>query len=305
MYNKYLIWETELDIHTRIILFGAGKIAKSILNRLRGKVHIIGISDTNESKARKFSDENDVEFIPKEKLLHEYNQNYGRDLILITSVSYKDEIYNELTKIISCDYVKRFEFVPEISGEIIPEVYHEFVKKNKKELEELYEAFEDMKSKCVFENVIKGRMYYDFSYFKEEKTELTYFPKDIIKVNTNEIFIDGGAYIGDTYYEFIESCSGNYDGYYRFEVEKENFEKLKETVTENEKNVLVNKGLYSRKGFLAFEKGGSGTQRIADSTSGYACPVVTLDEILTDRCTMIKLDTEGCELDILRGGEDY
>lgn len=301
MNNKYLEWERELKPSSKILLYGAGKVAQSVLERLRKKAYVVGIVDRNEEKARLFSKKNDINIVLKNELVNEYKRLYDKCIILITSVSYKDEIFVELSKYIPDNCIKKFDFVPEISGEIIPEQYKNFLGTQMNQLKECYDTMEDLKSKMVMENVIKGRLTYDFSYFNLVRSELTYFPEDIIKISEREIFIDCGAYIGDTYKEFTEACSGVYEKYYGFEVDKANFEKLKKAVPDNFKNVLINKGLFSSSGYLTFEEGGSGTRKIEAGKDGEPCAVVTLDETVDDGCTMIKLDTEGCELEILKG----
>jgi len=58
--------------------------------------------------------------------------------------------------------------------------------------------FEDRFSKETYSAVLEFRKTYNLKSLKKYIVQPQYFPKDKIKLENNEVFVDGGANIGDT-----------------------------------------------------------------------------------------------------------
>ena len=108
------------------------------------------------------------------------------------------------------------------------------------------------------------------------------------------IFVDCGAYRGDTLERFINWSGGRYKKIFAIEADKKNFAVLEKTVRDNSyKNVLlINCGLWSDKGTLSFNSFGD-----VETIS-----VDTLDNIIGDEpIDFVKLMIQGSELNALQG----
>lgn len=81
-----------------------------------------------------------------------------------------------------------------------------FYEKNMDSVKDVLSMFADKKSKDVYKNVIAFRM--GKALIKKELYSLwdQYFCKDIICLQDGEVFVDGGAYVGDTIGKFLKEA---------------------------------------------------------------------------------------------------
>jgi len=123
---------------------------------------------------------------------------------------------------------------------------------------------------------------------------------------SDEIFIDCGAYDGDTIKDFLAKTNENFLSIQAFEPDPLNFEKLSEFVNSlsfKEKIILYQKAVGARFETLNFSNTGTTSSTI--STGGQTkVESVPLDDILK-KCdpTFIKMDIEGAEIDALLGAK--
>lgn len=129
-----------------------------------------------------------------------------------------------------------------------------------------------------------------------------YFPKELIRLSENEVFVDGGAYTGDTLLAFIRKAEYKYSKCYAFEPEPENAAKLCALAGRQglrDVNIIV-KGLWSKADTLRFAAAEGETGSAISETGSASIEVDTLDNTAPD-ATFIKLDVEGAELEALKG----
>lgn len=170
-----------------------------------------------------------------------------------------------------------------------------------------YRFFEDQMSKDTFLAFINAKIsgisdeLYDLYSFPQ------YFPKDIIELKDNEIFVDCGAYSGDTVEQFIKNVDGKYNNIYAFEPDINAFKRLNEYVEENEINRihLFNQGVSNENKKLQFSADPEKGERSLFCDSGsQTLEVVSIDNILDgEPVSFIKMDVEGFELNALKGAE--
>ena len=132
-----------------------------------------------------------------------------------------------------------------------------------------------------------------------------YFPKGIIALTDREVFVDGGAYTGDTLLTFMRLTGGKFARCCAFEPDPATAEKLKATVAKRGlRGVTVhNKGLWSAPAALPFAVW-HGTSASAVSDGGeVSVEADTVDRAAPD-ATFIKLDIEGAELEALKGAAE-
>ena len=140
-----------------------------------------------------------------------------------------------------------------------------------------------------------------------------YFPEDVIRIDENEIFIDGGAYIGDTIQQFWNIAKGTGNKPKKivaFEPDTRNYRVLQKFYGRRDNIIIVKKGLSNHKGILYFKEGfqgrstGSRIVRDANVASG-SIAVTSIDEEQECRdATWIKMDIEGSEWDALHGAKN-
>jgi FkbM family methyltransferase len=117
----------------------------------------------------------------------------------------------------------------------------------------------------------------------------------------DEAYVDGGAYNGDSIQLFAEHVRNKYRKVFAFEPDKETFKALSGRFADNPRMQLFNAGLYSHSGELGFTADSSRAAKI-DPDSVVRIDVVSLDDVIQERVSFIKMNIEGAEIEALRGG---
>lgn len=135
----------------------------------------------------------------------------------------------------------------------------------------------------------------------------------------NEVYVDAGAYVGDSLERFIWSVNGVFKEIHAFEPSKPQFNAMSERVRRllvewglnSEKVMLVNKALSSGSTVENFFKGDSSTQNrvvrdrgvVAHDDKAFdSVSTTSIDEYFGDEnLSLIKVDVEGSEKDLLIG----
>ena len=86
--------------------------------------------------------------------------------------------------------------------------FKQMYEQHKDDIRRVSEMLEDDLSRRTLEKVLEFRMTWDPSVYKGVWDPHQYFVKDIILPVKDEVFVDGGAYVGDTITEFLKFCGG-------------------------------------------------------------------------------------------------
>lgn len=156
------------------------------------------------------------------------------------------------------------------------------------------------------------------NYLKPFGPDSYVFNSRFFELSDNEVYVDAGAYRGDTIGFFAESVQNRFKKIHAFEPDPVNFAYLGAVVLDhfglNQERVQCHRaGLWEKAGRLGMiTSDGDGKGHVAshlelvdktlDATGTTAVDVVALDECLEgERVTFIKLEIEGAELEALRG----
>jgi FkbM family methyltransferase len=127
-----------------------------------------------------------------------------------------------------------------------------------------------------------------------------YFNNDVISLSPDEVYIDVGAYDGDTVYTFVEACKKNrvdYSKIHAFEPDPHCYRALLKNTADYENVVCHPKGVWSQSQVLRFKSSENGIHDQAgaiDHSGDIEIDVVSLDEILQgEKVTLIKMDPGG------------
>ena len=173
-----------------------------------------------------------------------------------------------------------------------------------------FSTWADEKSKLVYTKRLEALISTPSIDFWDEiicPVDNQYFEPEIINLDKNEVFVDAGAFTGDTLLSFINHTNGEFDKVICFEFDPENYKKLQDTVSTlpkslSEKIECLPKGLYSTYNtFSILPIGASSTINKTLCNGGSTVYVVPLDEVVSNQVTFIKMDIEGAELEALRG----
>lgn len=130
-----------------------------------------------------------------------------------------------------------------------------------------------------------------------------YFISEIPR-RKQEVFIDAGAFNGDTLEAFLKVYGSSFEKYYAFELDAFNYRELCNKIEDmdsptKEKITTYNIGLWDEKKEVYYDQGESTT---SVTTNGKCIGMVDkLDNILKERISFIKMDIEGAEINALTG----
>ncbi len=130
-----------------------------------------------------------------------------------------------------------------------------------------------------------------------------YFPLELCPLTDHEVFVDCGAYDGDSIRSFLAQPKKSFQRIHSFEPDPANFEKLEKEVLlrpERESITLQRAAVGAHTGTVTFSGDGNEASSVGKGDMVVNC--VALDEALSDtQPTYIKMDIEGAELDALNG----
>lgn len=186
----------------------------------------------------------------------------------------------------------------------------ETLKEYEKEINEAYRTLSDDISKKVFIDSIDFRLSGNPKYLFDCETERDEVFNNIIKLSSDEVFVDLGAYRGDTVEEFLLMTKGKYKKIFALEPDVKNYKKLLENMGTLENSEFINKASWSDSRVLTFSGGGGrnsslldicGELNDADQTDDVVHTVAVDDILIDDVATYIKMDVEGAEEETLIG----
>lgn len=279
---------------TGVILFGASNYGRIVYTQLKSMDIIVeAFVDNDINKVGNIIE--GVKVISVEELTQEDKEKR----IMITS-TYFSPIYEQLISL-------GFKNIMHRNLDLEKKLFYDkkIIEMNMKNIEEVYNILADDKSKEIMMGLINHRLTNDFSSIIYEGDQ--YFVEDIIKLSEEEVFIDGGAYIGDTIQQFIMKNTSKFEKIYAFEPDSKNIDGLNKFVYENKINskvIIEEAGLYNKTGVMKFD--------FVSETGSYISEKGTetirtekIDDYFKDiPVTFIKMDIEGAEKEALCGGEE-
>lgn len=289
-------------IQRPIVLYGAGGFAEASLKVYKSyNIEPIAICDSNPNKIG-----SDF-FGYTIKSFDEVISQYTDFDIAITAFKYYDEIKSFLLR-----YIPPEKIVSPVNENYTSysEQYRSLINNNQQSLNTICSEVSDSKSVQVLENILKASVSNDISYFDAVRTGDQYFPEGIINLSHDEYFIDAGAFYGDTLQEFIQKVDNKYGRVYSFEPFAECFLKLEDikyNIYNNDNRISLFKyGLYSDNRRVGFNNSiGVGATRVDENFNDInSIDVVSIDNTIKDKVTLIKMDIEGSELAALKGAKN-
>lgn len=182
-----------------------------------------------------------------------------------------------------------------------------FFRENETEFSKAYSLFEDELSKKIFVAYLNTRINKNYKYMLPFGKGKTYFNNEIFELSDDEVYVDCGAYNGDSVKSFLESVEMKYKSIYAIEPDKENFEEIKRYVNDQKiKNIfLINSGVWKKKDKLGFSETGKQEGSIIEKSTEHYIEVDALDNILHgEKATLVKLSVQGAEESALIGAEN-
>ena len=182
------------------------------------------------------------------------------------------------------------------------------LKEHVDDFEELYINLEDYRSKKLLYAILNNWVHYDFNTLSEviEKCYDDYFDLDLVPTCNEEVFVDLGAYTGDSTISFLRNYGDSYKKIYAYEITPETYQILVSNLKDYPNVVCYLKGVGDTRSSLSVvnSSADASANTVFVSDNG-TIPMVTLDEDIGEKLTMIKADIEGFEQEALLGAINH
>lgn len=284
------LWQYLESADKPILLYGTGNGADKILNELQKlNIPVRGVfASDGFVRNRDFRGYHVLSF-------EEAQKQFGDMIALVSFGTQLPEVIGNIKRISALCEV----YAPDVpvieDGEIFNSSYYE---KHKTEIETVREMLADEQSVKVFDSVISYKLSGKLDYLFGCETDKSEINK-ILNLSENEIYLDLGAYNGDTVKEFISNVK-NYQKIIAVEPDKKNFKKLENSVSGLHNVEIFNAAVSDINGNVGFsQKGGRNS---AIDITGASVKSVSVDGLLAGApVSFIKMDIEGFEESAISG----
>lgn len=325
-----------------VVLYGAGSAGKELCPVLmRHGVFPACFCDSNPSRVGEL-----YCGLPIISLL-ELQRDHKESLIVVTTAAYRDQVKQQLVevgfdakKVRTVSNLEAMYYYTHVAQWAWPE---EDLAAHADDLLKVYHLLSDQKSRDIFISRIAlfagGADFRAYQYFISNLSEVgqtqdikflkeccatncdseayLQFNNDLIKLENNEVFLDAGAFTGDSTLEFIIACNRQnltYGKIFCFEPDPRIFSQLRENTADHANISLRPFGLWSHATTLRFADSnilapgstrilsGNDAGPVGDASGITEISTTNIDrEISGEQVTLIKMDIEGAEMEALRG----
>lgn len=290
-------WEKLERTDKPIFIYGMGDGCLKLMKELdRRKISISGIFASDEFVRGHYFEGH---LVHKLSEIEESSKENGYDFIILLAFAAG---YQELITKIDKLEQKHCLIMPDtavIGGE--PFLKEHFSERFE-DIQKVHDMLCDNISRKVFKNILKYKITGELKYLRKATTEPDEAFENIIKLGNNEVYVDLGAFNGDTALDFAHRTNHQYKAIYALEPNKRNFKKLSRCAEELNNIKIFNSAAWSNNTTLIFNTSGGRQSQV--SKKGIETDAKSVDSILDSMpATYIKYDVEGAENEAIKGTE--
>lgn len=284
------LWERLQNTKKPIVLYGMGDGADRILDIASQKnIKISGIFASDE-----FARYNNFRGYTVKKFSDITNE-FGDVCVLVAFGTHLDSVI-ENVNIIDLKSELYIPDLPVYGNELFDE---KFLDDNYKSIEKVYNMLCDDLSKYIFVNIIKYKISGEKDYLFSAVSAPDEPYDTFFKLNDREVYLDLGAYRGDTVASFLDRVY-SYKKIYAVEPDPKNFEKLVSNTSHLNNIKCFNYASSNEEKTVYFD---SKKGRGSGITDKKLTPIkaIDMDSLIDDDITYIKMDVEGEEYNTILG----
>lgn len=280
----------------KVVVFGAGNTTELYAKCFEAeKIAIAGLVDNNRAKFGRVMLGKRIS--PAKDIVRDYGD---KALVLISTTVKKtyDILEEQVVKQgLLCCNMDEYVFSDRVN-----------------EILECYDSFADDESKEIYRWVISGHLSQEYNHPYIYTAQYFACPEFLLP-NGNEVFVDVGAYVGDSVERYIFNRAGVFGKIYAFEPDIANFEAMeyrverlrREWALSDRQIVLESCGVGKEKLEMTVKNGVQGLSSKlvnSDEEDGVNVRVVALDDYFKEQhIDFLKADIESFEYDMLCGAE--
>ncbi|MCR5651307.1 MAG: FkbM family methyltransferase [Lachnospiraceae bacterium] len=295
--------ESHQNTKKTVFLYGAGHACEFYVRYMKKQnIRIQGIIDSDQEKQGRVLF--DLPILSLEEALE---KDEDCDIVIAVPSIYKT-IRTLLSKYVKDEHIFYFDVEQYAYYNNSSSRVKDYISSNVDRLWDVYNMWEDDKSKRVMLGVLKARLTENLEYINDIWEKDQYWPNDIVSFGEKEILVECGSCDGKTLKEMLEKIGHKYEAIYCFEPDRNCGDLLNKVIEEEEnktgKIIYIPKGTFSRDAELRFKVDtvSSGLASM-DESGDIIVPVTTIDNAVEEKVTYIKMDIEGSEYETLIGAE--
>ncbi len=285
------VWDVLKSTQLPIVIYGMGNGADMVIDKL---------SQMGVDFADVFASDSFVrgQFFRGKRVLKysDVKEKYSQFFIVMSFAVHDEQTIKNVVEM-SKEYPLVAPDVPVADSEIFTK---EFIQFHDEEFNRAYELLADEQSKENFVNILNFKVSGKIEYLFNAQVEKDFVYKNVLKINCNETFVDLGAYDGDTIEEFLTACGGSYNKIFAFEADEKNYKKLFKNTEKLERVFTYNLAAWDKKETLLFEKKKGRNSKLSVN-GNVSVEANSVDNIVDEKVTLIKMDIEGSEEKALLG----
>ena len=285
------VWDVLKSTPLPIVIYGMGNGADMVIDKLQS----MGVDFADIFASDKFV--RGQFFRGKQVLKYaDICEKYDDFFIVMSFAVHDDETIENVLKM-SSEHPLVAPDVPVADDSIFT---REFIEEHDEDFDRAFLLLADDESRENYINVLNFKVSGKVEYLLKAEKEKDFVYEKVLKLSDDEVFVDLGAYDGDTIREFVEACNGNYKKIFAFEADEKNFKKLAANTKELENVSIYNLAAWDKKQTLLFEKKKGRNSKLS-SSGNVEVSADSVDNIIADEITVLKMDIEGSEEKALDG----
>lgn len=284
------VWEKLKSTTEPIIMYGTGNGADKVLDILADKgIEIQGVTASSTFVRERFF--RGFKVYP----ISNFEEQYDSFTIIVTFGTSIPEVMNNIYSL-SEKHRVLIPVVPVIGTEIFDE---DFLNKNREKIEKAYTLLADDFSKEIYSGYVNFLYGGELSHLRAITTAEDEVFRNILCLGSNETYVDIGAYRGDTVDKFLSYTDDSYSAIICAEPDTKTYKKLLDHCGHLENFKAFNCAVTGIDGEVGFSDVHGRQSAIGGDKM---TPTLSLPSLCRGHIpSYIKIDSEGCEYDILSG----
>jgi len=295
-----------LDATSRPVLFGCGTLGRTALAGLRRDgVEPLAFADNNP-----FAWETTVDGLPVLSLAEAINR-FGRQTPIVVTIYTASAVVARLRNL-GLNVMTFPQLAMRHPNSLLPWQalnLPSLMCSHAARIREAFALWADEFSRQEYVAQIRFRYTLDCDLPPYLPADQTYFPLELLNLKPDEVFVDCGAFDGDSIAAFLKRTCGWFGGAVAIEGDPENAKRLRQLVEKvpaavGAKIEVVQAAVGSANGTICFHSTGSVASNYLDGQGSIEVHCRKLDDIPGARgVTYIKMDIEGAEPQALAGAQ--